>query len=181
MGGRGSSGMAGGIPSSAPRKTSITNEEIASGEVMKAFLASKLQSVVDYPEIEGQIYNELHTVTMGNVKGAAGFYSRSEKKIAIDKNLSMAEKRETVAHELGHALAINPPSGFNSDEATFNKAFKEYKQTNPRATEYSFSTKISSYAGTAKSEAFAEAFMDVSVNGKGAAKESKLIMKHWKK
>lgn len=179
MGGRGAVSTS-GIPDRKRVKVTVTDEKPARGQALRAFVVAKIQSVLDYPRLTGQVYNQLHTVSTGKITGASGFYSPSEKKIVVDSRLSGARQREVVAHELGHALAVSPPSGFRSDIAAFTKAYAEYKITHPRASEKSFSANISNYAASARSEAFAEAFKDVIINGTNAKPESQLIMQCWK-
>ncbi|MCL2050966.1 MAG: hypothetical protein FWG91_04490 [Lachnospiraceae bacterium] len=140
----------------------------------------KIIAVQSFPELKGHIYNELNKVTEAKFSNAdvLGFYQPGIKKITISKRIAGNEKlvRETVAHELGHALSEKPRNGFNTTTEAFDKAYHEWLKTNPKATERSFANAISSYAEAAKAEAFAEAFMDFTVNGKNAADASKLIM-----
>jgi hypothetical protein len=183
VGGRGAMSASGGMMADEKLlNLTITDERPASGDAMRAYFISKLQSVADFPELEGQIYNQLHSVTMAKISGStAGAYSASEKKIIIDSRLSPAKARAVAAHELGHALAKKPPKGFRSDVDAFKMAYNEYRKTHSRATEASFAARISNYATNSRGEAFAEAFKDVSINGKSAKAESKLIMGYWKK
>ncbi|MDR0514635.1 MAG: hypothetical protein LBG81_05685 [Coriobacteriaceae bacterium] len=185
MGGRGARSASGKmfdrLPDQKMAHLMISNEQPAKGEIMRAFIIAKLKSVEDNPKLEGQIYKELHSVTMADMSGRTlGVYAPGLKRIIVKRGLDPAEARATVAHELGHALAVKPPPGFRSDVAAFESAFKQYKKANPRASETSFSARISNYATNSRGEAFAEAFKDVSVNGKKAKPESKLILKHWK-
>jgi len=185
---KGSSGGGGGggnIPSDKLVNVKITNEITASGKVVSAFTSAKNEAVRQFPELEGQIYNELNKVTVATMKpsNTSGVYKESQKKITINKNIvkNPQELKKTMAHEVGHALQIKQRKGFNDVDTTFKNAYSEYKRSNPRATELSFANKISRYATRAKSEAMAEAFKNVLVYGKKANAESKLLMKHWRK
>ena len=182
--GDGGSG-AGGMKDSNPVRVGIKNEHRPSAAVVTAFTNSKITASRAFPELRGQIYNELNTVSQATFTGRGsstigGIYSAADKKIVISSSLPKSQIKQVVTHELGHALGVTAPTGFKSDVGAFNSAFSEYKRTNPSATQKSFASKISSYAATAKSEAFAEAFSDYVRNGNNAAAESKLIMNHWR-
>lgn len=184
MGGRGAMSASGGMSGMEKQhlvSATVKNERPAKGDILRDFIIAKIQSVVEYPELEGQIYNELKSVAMGEISGSiAGLYSPASKKITIDTRLTVRGRRETVAHELAHALAVKPPKGFRSDYEAVASAFREFKKTHPRASAKSFAANVSNYATTSYGEAFAEAFMDVSVNGKKANAVSKSILEHWK-
>jgi len=181
----GSGANPGGVmPESKSGNVSIKNERAADGRVVGIMTQYKIQAAQLFPELKGQIYDFFNKITQGDIDGAAGYYSPSEKKIAIDNAIakgSEAQLREVTSHELAHALSINTRRGFRSNTEAFDHAFKEYKRSNPRATEQSFARKISGYAATSKEEAFAEAFRDYTINEKGAAEAAKLIMKNWRR
>ena len=164
-------------------RVKVLSEEKPSSAQIRALTEFKMQAVEHFPELRGQIYAELNKLRQGTLsdKSVGGFYSPSEKKIFIAKGLSPSGTREVVAHELAHAMSDTPRRGFRSTTEAFNKAYREYRQTNPGATYKSFAGTISNYAKTAKSEAFSEAFVDYAIKGKKAAKASQLIMKHWRK
>lgn len=131
------------------------------------------------------MYNRLNNITYGEIasKGknkVLRFYSKDEKKIVIDSRLIPAQRKETVLHELAHAIARGNQKRFKSDVQAFDKAFTEHKKSNPTAVEKSFSRNTSPCAQNAKTEALAEAFSDVPGNGKNATHESISIMKNWK-
>jgi predicted transcriptional regulator len=191
---KGSSGSGGGgggrgdIPSDANVRGRVDNEKQPSHEVVTAFTNAKIKAAEEFPELKGQIYNDMNKVTQGDIKTtngkADGIYVESKKKVVIDN--SVAKKggerlQDVTRHEVGHGLAIKPRRGFNDVDTTFDKAYTEYKQTHPRATEGSFAKSISPYAAKAKSEAHAEAFADYLKKGNKAAEASRLMMKHWRK
>jgi len=183
--GDGSSGSGANMKDSKGVSVNINDERRPSATVVRAFTDSKITAVDAFPELRGQIYNELDKITQARFSGRGssgitGIYSASDKKIVIASNLPSSQIKQVVTHELGHALGVTSPPGFKSDVAAFNSAFSEYRRANPQATNTSFASKISNYATTAKSEAFAEAFSDYVRNGSNAAAESKLIMKHWR-
>jgi len=181
---KGSSGV-GDIPSGASVRVNITNEQKPSSEIVKALTQYKIMAAEAFPELKGQIYNEFNKLVEGDFSKSniLGVYVPSLKKIVIRRGLAknLAKMKGTVSHELAHALSITPRNGFNSTTTAFKRAFAEYRRSHPRATQQSFARSISSYAATAKSEAFAEAFRDFTMNGKNASAASKLIMKHWRR
>ena len=182
---KGSSGKSGKIPAGRRINVVIKDEKRASSRVARALTDHKIAAVQAFPELKGTMYNELNKLTEAKFSKSSvlGFYQPGAKKITINERIvgDESQVRKTVAHELGHALTATTRSGFNSTTTAFNRAYKEYKETHPRATQKKFASTISSYAKTAKSEAFAEAFMDFTINGKNAAVASKLIIKHWRK
>lgn len=105
-----------------------------------------------------------------------GYHSADEKKIVIDSRLIPALQKEAVPHDLAHAIARGNPKGFNSDVQAFDNALNQFKITNPKAMGKSFK-KITTNAIRTK----AEAFSDMSRNGKNETTESILIMENWKK
>jgi len=180
-----SSGAGEKLKSTSPTNVSIFNEKKPNPQVVRALTDFKIMAVERFPELKGQIYNELNKLVQADFSkpDTLGVYSQQLRKIAIASRITgnQDKVRDTVAHELAHALTSTTRIGFRSYDDTFSRAFREYSKTHRTASELSFARSITHYAGSSREEAFAEAFSDYFRNGKNAKTASKLMMKHWKK
>ena len=180
-------GASGGdhLQATSRSRTRTSNESKPSPQVVRALTDFKMLAVGRFPELKGQLYNELNKLRQGDFsdRSVMGIYSPSQKKIVISNKIqsNAEEVRDTVAHELGHALSIISPRGFRSINDTFTRAFRSYRRTHRTASEKSFARSISNYAASSREEAFAEAFSDYFRNGSNAREASKLMMEHWRK
>jgi len=178
------SGAGDRLKTSSPTKTMILNERKPNKDVVNALTNFKIMAIQNFPELEGTIYNELNKLVQADFseRSTMGVYSNELKKIAIANRISKDNEaiRDTVAHELAHALTASTRRGFRSIDDTFDRAFRQYRRTHRTASEQSFARSISSYADRSREEAFSEAFSDYLRNGKNATEASRLLMQNWR-
>ena len=170
----------------------VTNERNPAAALVNAMDEVRERVLMDFPELTGHdaLYCSLTQADFSDDE-VLGMYDDSKGRITIRNDV--AAKRDerkgwaggnslqhAVAHELAHALTGSTPKGFVDTDTAFNRAFKQYRRTNPTATQEQFSIGISRYALEAKSEAFAEAFADYNRNGRNAALASRLVMEKWR-
>lgn len=93
------------------RPTSVFDVSQTSGEPLPTLLVEELQGSVDGYE---QIRNALIQVSPVPVSfetitgGAKGYYSLSEQKIVIKRDMGEIQTLKTLSHEIGHATVHNP-------------------------------------------------------------------------
>ena len=170
----------------------ITNERNPDAALTRAMNEARAQALRDFPELAGQdvMFN---TLTQGDFskQSVLGVHNSTNRRITISNDVvanrdatngwtQNGSLQHVAAHELGHSLSRVAPVGFVSSERAFDKAFRQFKKSNPRASEKQFARSISNYAAESKREAFAEAFADFNRNGRNATLASRLIMEKWR-
>ena len=193
---KGSSGKGESLKTNVPTTVKVLKEVPASESLREAVKLAEAQITGKFRDLRDEISAEFSRLKQEVYEdpGVLGYYSSSDGVVSIsNKAVNYRDElkgfageatqslRGVVTHEIGHSLSIRPRSGYNNIDTTFEKSYKEYTRTNRGVTEKQFAETISVYAGTARAEAFAEAFTDYTINGGNAKATSKLLIKHWKK